>query len=226
MIHPDKSQLLRGKFLEYVQSERFERDFQAMHPSRGKVAFAALFALFLFKPTLALAAYLGARRRGFASARLKREYVGLAEIGVPAIAFAASYSDALRQRGKGFGPALLVVALGASATEAETETHAVIAGSVGFVAESPEEVNLARVLADQNYKFRRRRAFPPSLTRGSEVLAFDALLMADHLPRSRLETPRVVCLLDPRPRGLIFPMPPDIVAVCGLDRAATAPANS
>jgi hypothetical protein len=198
---------IRQRYREYVRSEPFNADFAMMHATCGLVCLGVAFFLVTFKPRMAWGAWRGSARRGCASGKLRNEYVRLADVGVPIVTYAAMYNSGLRDAPGQFAPAMLVGSFDEKITEEQLRGYALDASAVSIMADTPEEEELARVLKDEDVQLRRRRKFPLKMTGNREVFAFDALISGHHLPSGKLEVPRIVCLADPNPRGLIAAVP-------------------
>lgn len=216
MFASDRIALVRQMYWHYVTSQQFDAQFKAMHPSRARVYFAALFLCVTFRPFRAISFLRSAKRRGYGGNGLRQRYLRLAKVGVPIVAYASMFNEGLRQRQGMIAPVLLVGSLDPTLSEETIRSLAVDAGAVGLIADTADEKKLAHILRDEDYRFGRRRQFPLSMTNGKKVFAFDALITNEHLPKRSMEVPRIVCLADEQARGVIIPLPIAIVEHCGL----------
>lgn len=216
MFTGEQIRRIRRVYGEYLKSATFNADFEELHPGRGWMMAGIVLAVLVLRPKLALRGWRGAVRREFASAKVRREYAELAETGVPIVTYAGMFNSSLRGGDDGIAPALVVGSFNGDLREEEIKKFALIAGTAAFMAETPAEKELARLLRDDDYLHRRRRVLPPALTDSREVIAFDILISGDHLPDDRLRTPRIVCLADPNPGGIIVALPGNLLPECGI----------
>lgn len=121
MLPPDQTQRIREKYREYVTNPRFERDFLAMHPRLLSILIVIVIFTLKFQPWLAVPAIRSLHRRGFASNRLRRKYIKLADEGLAVVAYAAMFNAQLRGSSMRYAPAMLVASLSEGVKEGESE---------------------------------------------------------------------------------------------------------
>ncbi len=214
---------IRQAYLAWLRSPDGERHWRRIHPPpRWRYVLAALCAISVAGIPIAIGLLLSAWSDSRRRRRTWDDHVQRVQRMVPVATFPIMVNRMLLEKPGVLAPGLVMGSPDPQAADANLMMSIVhqIQQVESAGPKDEHEKELLTLLMDERYTPNRRRRLPSRFTGGSDVYAFDLMIVSDFLPQRRLELP-LYCLADPGPEGEIHMIPHAVIQAASQARTQT-----